>query len=429
MEFSTRYPEVLGTWNASNTDGNESPPPEFVTEYFLDRMSSPKVSPVHGSETPLIAIIGVGYVGLHLVTTFASKFDIIAFDLSKRRLEAIADDLAPFPSVRLTSEASDLANATHFLISVPTTLLPDKRIDISNIRSALTTVGLYARPGATVVIESSVSVGMTRQLLGPLMKSKSLKAGMSPERVDPGRVEPPLHSIPKVISGLDDIREGSLQSIRELYSQVFENIVIVSKPEVAEMTKLYENCQRMMCIAYANEMADACEPHDIDPYEVSRAAATKPFGYQPFMPSIGVGGHCIPVNPYYLLANSDFPLLRAATERMWKRPARLADKAMKSLRKDSGAGRSRAGQSILSYSPGVAVLTRLLEEWNVEAIFVDPLVEESAIPFAPKLDEETQWNKESLQQFDLIIVTMRQTGLDFNVLEKLPGVQVEWHCI
>ena len=256
-------------------------------------------------------------------------------------------------------------------------------------------------------------------------------------------MEPPLHSIPKIISGLDDITEGSLQSICDLYSQVFENVVTVSKPEVAEMTKLYENCQRMMCIAYVNEMADACESHDIDPYEVCHAAATKPFGYQSFMPGSGVGGHCIPVNPYYLLANSEFPLLRAATERMWDRPARLADKAMKSLRRDSGSGQSRfqdrprvlvvgvgfkAGQSVLSGSPGVAVLTRLLEEYNVEAVFADPLVEESAIPFAPKLDEQTQWNRESLQQFDLIIVTMRQAGLDFSVLEHLPGVQIKWNC-
>jgi nucleotide sugar dehydrogenase len=257
-------------------------------------------------------------------------------------------------------------------------------------------------------------------------------------------VEPPLHSIPKVISGLDDIVEGSLQSINKLYSQVFENIVTVSKPEAAEMTKLYENCQRMMCIAYANEMADACEPHNIDPYEVARAAATKPFGYQSFMPSSGVGGHCIPVNPYYLLANSDFPLLKAATETMWNRPAHLADEAMKLLHKDSDSGHSRgherkrvlvvgvgfkAGQSVLSCSPGVAILQRLLEEWDVEAVFSDPLVEASAIPFAPKLDQATQWNKASLRQFDLIMVAIRQTELDFEVLEDLPGVKVSWYCV
>lgn len=99
------------------------------------------------------------------------------------------------------------------------------------------------------------------------------------------------------MSGLDDVVPGSLAHITELYQAVFHNVVPVSKPEVAEMTKLYENCQRMMCIAYANEMADACIPLGIDPYEVSEAAATKPFGYMDYVPGIGVGGHCIPINP------------------------------------------------------------------------------------------------------------------------------------
>lgn len=120
---------------------------------------------------------------------------------------------------------------------------------------------------------------------------------MIPKRVDPGRIEPAGHAIPKIVSGLDDVVPGSLARITELYQAVFHNIVPVSKPEVAEMTKLYENCQRMMCIAYANEMADACIPLGIDPYEVSEAAATKPFGYMNYIPGIGVGGHCIPINP------------------------------------------------------------------------------------------------------------------------------------
>ncbi|KAF2854610.1 nucleotide sugar dehydrogenase [Plenodomus tracheiphilus IPT5] len=444
MGILARYPDVAGAWHASSRDGNVSPPPEFINAYLLEDASSPKMPPVHVGEKPLIAVIGVGYVGLHLVTTFASKFDVVAFDLSKARLDAVAKDLAPFPSVQVTSEANEIANATHILVSVPTTLLPNKSVDISNIRSALTTIGLYARPGATVVIESSVSVGMTRQLLGDLMKTRKLKAGMSPERVDPGRTEPPLRSIPKIISGLDDITEGSLQSIHDLYSQVFDEVVTVSKPEVAEMTKLYENCQRMMCIAYANEMADACGPHGIDPYEVCQAAATKPFGYQPFMPSLGVGGHCIPINPYYLLANSSFPLLQAATETMWKRPARLADKAMasiggtSSLMPSAGVRRQRVlvvgvgfktGQSVLSCSPGVAVLKQLLGEWHVDVMFADPLVDESAIPFAPKLDDRTQWDKQSLEGFDLIMVTNRQTGLDFDVLDSVEGVRIQWYCV
>jgi len=134
-------------------------------------------------------------------------------------------------------------------------------------------------------------------------------------------VRPPARSIPKVVSGLDDCVPGSLDRIARLYGKVFDQVVKVSRPEVAEMTKLYENCQRMMAIAYANEMADACIPHGIDPFEVASAAATKPFGYLPITPSLGVGGHCIPVNPFYLFSNCDFPLLRAATEKMLNRPA------------------------------------------------------------------------------------------------------------
>jgi UDP-N-acetyl-D-mannosaminuronate dehydrogenase len=136
----------------------------------------------------------------------------------------------------------------------------------------------HARPVSTVVIESSVAVGMTRSLVGPLMSTKGLKGGMSPERVDPGRVSPAFEDIPKIVSGLD---AASLASISQL-CKVFKNMVTVSSVEVAEMTKLYEDCQRMVYAAYANEMADACAAIGIDAFEVSSAAASKPFDYLPF---------------------------------------------------------------------------------------------------------------------------------------------------
>jgi len=248
-----------------------------------------------------------------------------------------------------------------------------------------------------------------------------------------------MEHIPKIISGLDDITPGSLTSIKNLYSAVFPHVVVVSKPEVAEMMKLYENCQRMLCIAYANEMADACIPHEIDPYEVCTAAATKPFGYLPFTPSLGVGGPCIPVNPYYLLSNSEFPLLRAATEKMEVRPGMVGNRAMVNLYRRYpgrfgerrprvlvvGAGFKR-GQSLTTGSPGVELMKMLLQSWEAHVEFADPLVEEAVIPFVPRLDEKTEWNKEGLERFDLIIVAVRQEELDFGVLEELEGdVQVE----
>ncbi|KAK4496865.1 hypothetical protein PRZ48_011314 [Zasmidium cellare] len=399
---------------------------------------------------PVVAVIGTGYVGLHLVEAFSSAYEVIAFDVSQRRLDEIAPTLPS--SVSCTSNATNLSRATHFLISVSTVIDDRQNIDTSCIRKAIQTIQTHARPGSTIVIESSVAVGMTRDLLSSLMELKGLKCGMSPERVDPGRTYPHYTTIPKIISGLDD---ASLQSIQSLYSAVFHNLVPVSSPEVAEMTKLYENCQRMMCIAYANEMADACaqlsqslsEKHTtktassnaitIDPLEVSRAAATKPFGYMPYTPSLGVGGHCIPCNPYYLLSNAAFPLLEACTDRMRERPSRIGDKLMDKLRSQKsgrkhilvvGLGFKR-GQAVLSHSPGLALATHLLSEYNVFVEFADPLVEQSAVPSIPKLDE-AEWSVQRLRQFDGIVVAVDQPGLDWNVVKEIQamGTHVEWFC-
>jgi nucleotide sugar dehydrogenase len=245
---------------------------------------------------------------------------------------------------------------------------------------------------------------------------------------------------------LDDLAPNSLQSIHKLYSGVFTNVVPVSSPEVAEMTKLYENCQRMVCIAYANEMADACLdlPTPIDPFEVCRAAATKPFGYLSFSPSAGVGGHCIPVNPSYLFSTSRFPLLRHATEKMIKRPAEVADRVMQKL---LPKGRDsvpeymknkpkvlvvgvafKAGQDLITNSPGVAIINHLLDSWNVHVSFVDPLVKENALTYVPRLDEKVDWNMEKLSEFDAIIVVVKQVQLNFDILEELDGVLVEKYC-
>lgn len=261
------------------------------------------------------------------------------------------------------------------------------------------------------------------------------------QRVDPGRTEPPVSQIPKVISGFDDITPGSLASIQKLYSGVFDQVVAVSKPEVAEMMKLYENCQRMIAIAYVNEMADACANHGINPFEVANAAATKPFGYLPFTPSLGVGGHCIPVNPFYLFHNNEMPLLKAATEKMWERPHHVADAAMKRLlasrpeefeaRKPKilvcGVGFKR-GQAVTAHSPGVALVRHLLEKWDAHVTYADPYVEASSVPFIPRLKEEKGWNKKKLEEFDMIVVSHKNDKVDFGLLDDLQGVQVEMWC-
>lgn len=388
-----------------------------------------------------VAVIGVGYVGLHLVQEFGRNHNVIAFDVSQKRVEFLeqsgeVDGL----SVKLTSDQASLKHASYFLISVPTLLLADRTIDTSYIQSAIAMVTKYARPGSTVVLESSVAIGTTRKLLSPLVQSHGIKCGMSPERVDPGRTFPTAQNIPKIISGLDDVAPGSLASIYELYSSTYNTVVPVSRPEVAEMTKLYENCQRMMCIAYANEMADACIPHGIDPFEVCKAASSKPFGYATYTPSLGVGGHCIPINPYYLLENCDFPLLKACTEKMAARPAAIAQRLTEEMKLDGrlnlggktrvlivGAG-FKPGQSVISNSPGIDLMKAFAADAQMDVAFADPLVVQAQIPDVAKYNTESEWTEEALGQFDLIVVAIRQHGLDLSLLKTLNDTKVHYCC-
>ncbi|KAH6995281.1 hypothetical protein EDB80DRAFT_755357 [Ilyonectria destructans] len=403
------------------------------------------LSTISPGDAPTVAVLGVGYVGTHLVSTFATKYPVIGFDVSRTRINDLLaaqmqDPVEEQKNIKYTSDTAPLRRATHFLISVPTLLRPDRTVDASFLCNALQTVENHARPGATVVIESSIAVGMTRELLGPLAMRRGLFAGMSPERVDPGRKDPPLSSIPKIVSALDDIRPGSLSAIVQLYSTVFDTVVPVSSPEVAEMTKLYENCQRMICIAYANEMADACTTHRIDPYEVCQAASTKPFGYMNYTPGLGVGGHCIPVNPFYLLSNSSFPLLEEATRRMHERPKRIGVQILERLRARASSGTFghrkprvlvvgmgfKKGQSTLSHSPGIELLKTLHLAAEPDVTWADSLVSQDAIFSVPKLHDE-HWVSNDLATFDLILVVFLQPDMSKKVLETLPAhVEVNW---
>ncbi|KAF5020366.1 hypothetical protein F66182_7615 [Fusarium sp. NRRL 66182] len=434
-------PQDSSPWSrldSSFTSYPDSPPLSSSSSDAGTGIDQPlcRCTQVSEQDEPVIAVIGVGYVGKHLVASFSSRYQVIGFDVSAKRIGHLSVEYEDNENVHLSRDSQHLCRATHFLIAVPTLLRPDKTIDSSYLGDALKTVGAIARPGSTVVIESSVAVGMTRQLLGPLAASRRFFAGMSPERVDPGRVEPPVRSIPKIISGLDDIIPGSLSAISRVYSTIFNTVVPVSKPEVAEMMKLYENCQRMVCIAYANEMADACIPHGIDPYEVCKAASTKPFGYMPYAPGVGVGGHCIPVNPFYLLSNSHFPLLECAARAMHSRPSRLADRMLKSFRQTItgriprvlvvGVG-FKAGQSQIDNSPGAELVRRLAVSLEVEVCWADSLVKQEAFPQVRRLANQ-DWRREALETFDTIVVASRQPGLDCGVLDQLQHVEIERWC-
>lgn len=386
---------------------------------------------ITSSDDIVVCVIGVGYVGEHLLSAFGEVFNSIGFDVSQKRIDHIEPDFKYLPNVELTTDVTQLVRGTHFLISVPTTLHKDNSVNATHLLTAISSVVQYARQGAVVVIESSVSVGMTRAFL--TQYSSTFYCGMSPERVDPGRTTPTLTEIPKVVSALDEI---SMTKIFELYSQVFDKVVLVSRPEVAEMTKLYENCYRMINIAYVNEIADACAAQGIDASEVINAASTKPFGFQAFRPGLGVGGHCIPVNPYYLLANNHLPVLEHAAELMRDRPAKLARRLYAERSVFAGKSELRVlvigvafkpGQSVISCSPGLAFSSSILSLGCKSLAFYDPLVPQCDVTWMDKLPT-AKFTAEIVDGlFDLICVCVRQLGVDFSVVENLRSAYVKYY--
>ena len=332
---------------------------------------------------PCVCIIGVGFVGESLLREFGKHFRCIGFDISQKRIENLSESFKCFSRVTFTTDKTYLRDATHFLISVPTPLKKDRSIDLSYLHSAISTTLTYARPGSAIILESTVCVGTTRQCLDAY--KDIYHCGMSPERVDPGRTTPEPKEIPKLVSGLTP---KALTAIQNLYAQAFDHVIPVSSPETAEMTKLFENSQRMINIAYVNEMADAARAHSVDPEEMIQAASSKPYGFTPYSPGLGVGGTCIPVNPYYLFANNkNLPVLEKATAQMRKRPNTKARKLHARI-SATLEGRSprflvvgigyKPGQNVLAASPGLASAERLRTLGCARLAFYDPLVQKES---------------------------------------------------
>ncbi|KAL2436207.1 UDP-N-acetyl-D-glucosamine 6-dehydrogenase [Exophiala dermatitidis] len=379
-----------------------------------------------------VCIVGVGFVGESLLREFSHVHPTMGFDISENRIKDLRSKYADQKDLVLTTNEADLKKANHYLISVPTLLKADHSVDFSHLKSALSTVFRYARPGNTIVIESSVSVGTTRQLFQSTQNV--FHCGMSPERVDPGRTVPAANEIPKVISGLTP---ESLNVITDLYSSVFNHVVPVSCPEVAEMCKLFENCYRMINIAYVNEISDACRNLGINPNEVIDAASTKPYGFQTFRPGLGVGGHCIPVNPSYLMVTCpNLPVLDQSTTLMRERPRKLARELHGHISSSKlgstnlkprvlviGLG-FKPGQSVLSHSPGIDFATELQRLGCDRLAFYDPLVAQHALPLMEKLEDDSFNPNELAADFDAVVICCRQHGVDFDVLDQLPSEMV-----
>jgi UDP-N-acetyl-D-glucosamine dehydrogenase len=269
------------------------------------------------SKTWDVAIVGAGYVGVPLAHTFAtSGSSVLLVDVVQKVVDALnrgESHIEDVPSAELgplvaagrlaaTSDYDALAGADAILIALPTPLSKQREPDLSIIVAATREIAKRLREGQLVVLESTTYPGTTREQLLPILESTGLKAGedfnlaFSPERVDPGS-QWDVKEVPKVVGG---ITEGCSRRAAELYGSAISTVHTVSSPEAAELTKLLENIFRSVNIALVNELAQLCDRMGIDVWEVVEAAATKPFGFMSFKPGPGLGGHCIPVDPFYL---------------------------------------------------------------------------------------------------------------------------------
>jgi UDP-N-acetyl-D-glucosamine dehydrogenase len=274
----------------------------------------PRLSP----DAPRVGVVGLGYVGLPLAATFAEAgVPVLGLDAVRQKVDRVnagTSYIEDVPSARLapltragllraTTSWDEMRAVEAILICLPTPLTEHREPDLSAVLGAAESLAQRLRPGHLVVLESTTYPGTTRDEVAPLLERSGLRAGrdfhlaFSPERVDPGRVDWTTATTPKVIGGLTP---ECTRRAMDIYGMACTSLVPVSSPEVAELTKLLENIFRSVNIALVNELAMLCDRMDIDVWDVIDAAATKPFGFMPFRPGPGLGGHCIPIDPFYL---------------------------------------------------------------------------------------------------------------------------------
>jgi UDP-N-acetyl-D-glucosamine dehydrogenase len=384
-----------------------------------------------------VGIIGLGYVGLPLAVAFAEEgCEVVAVDLDGRKLQALQagesyiDDVsnerlqAVRERISPSSHYEELARADAVLICVPTPLTPNREPELGPLIDSARELSRVLRAGQLVVLESTTYPGTTRERVAPLLEESGLAAGQdfhlafSPERVDPGRTDYTLRNTPKVLGGLT---EACAERAQALYEIVCDEVVRVSSPEAAELCKLLENIFRSVNIALVNELAMLTDRMGIDIWEVLEAAATKPYGFMSFLPGPGMGGHCLPVDPFYLSWRArEFDMTTEFIELAGKinqqMPYHCVAKVERAL---NDAGRAVRGARIavfgVSYKPGVGdtrespalKIVQLLRGLGAELCYHDPHV--------PALPEETMQSvsfEEALADVDLALIVTAHPSVD-----------------
>jgi UDP-N-acetyl-D-glucosamine dehydrogenase len=388
-----------------------------------------------------VAIVGLGYVGLPvLVSVGRSGFPVIGFDVDASRVESLRTghsfltdvtdtEVASLDGAEFSEDPAALAGADVVLICVPTPLT-DHTPDLAMVREAVETVGRHLAPGRLVVLESTTYPGTTEEVVAPILESASgLTAGTdfalaySPERIDPGQDLHRLEETPKIVAGLTD-RCRDLAS--SFYSQFIQLVVVVPSPREAEMAKLIENTFRQVNIALVNELAVLARELRVDIWEALRAASTKPFGYMPFWPGPGVGGHCIAIDPSYLSWRAGqqtgyhIGFIEHANEVNNRMPAYVVSRIGDAL---NDAGKPLRGSRVLAigvtYKPGVddqrgspslAVMERLAAK-GAEVTYHDPFV--PSLQLSETFLESRELTEELLASQDCVAILTAHPSVDY----------------
>src|SRR5271166_4181789 len=390
-----------------------------------------------------VGVIGLGYVGLPLAVSFAQEgCEVIAVDVDARKVEAIgagesyiedvsSEELrAVAQRIHATTSYTRLKEADAVLMCVPTPLTRNREPDLGPLIDATRALAEVLQRDQLVVLESTTYPGTTRERVAPLLGESGLAAGrdfylaFSPERVDPGRTDHTLRNTPKVVGGLTD---ACAERAADLYGLVCDQIVRVSSPEAAELTKLLENVFRSVNIALVNELAMLTDRMGIDIWEVVEAAATKPYGFMRFEPGPGMGGYCLPVDPFYLSWRArEFDMTTEFVELAGKvnqqMPYHCVAKAQRTLN-DTGLAVKGARIAVIgvSYKPGVGDIREspalkiisLLRDLGAEVLYHDPHVPglaEFALASSPL--------EEALANADLAVIVTAHPDVDNELVAR-----------
>nr|WP_304502350.1 nucleotide sugar dehydrogenase [Azospirillum sp. 412522] len=399
-----------------------------------------------------VAVIGLGYVGLPLALALTGVgFAVTGFDIDPAKAAALNEGRSYIRQIadervaravatgrfRATTDADAFAACDAVIVCVPTPLSPQREPDLSFVEASTRLIRDRLRPGQLVVLESTTWPGTTDEVMRPILEETGLVSGRdfflaySPEREDPGNITFTTSTIPKVVGGDD---EAARRLAVALYEQVVPQVVPVSGTRAAEATKLTENIFRSVNIALVNELKIVFEPMGIDIWEVIEAAKTKPFGFMPFYPGPGLGGHCIPIDPFYLTWKAreyqiSTRFIELAGEVNTMMPRHVVDRLALALDRRSGIGLSRSRILLVGMaykknvddsreSPGLRLMEMLLErgaavEYHDPFIPVLPVTREhAALAGRASID----WTAERLAGFDAAVIVTDHDGIDYRGL-------------